>query len=217
MSTKWRLVALGVLAALAGTAFGQSEPKPSFEIADVHASAPSSTPYLRGPWWQGVRYELKTASMVELIAFAYGVDEDKVYGGPSWVEFDRFDVIAKALPNTPPEKLKVMLQSLLADRFKLVVHSGGKPFPGWAMSIGNNPKLKESDGSGQPGCNLRAQPSLPLTQAGRGLRGHLWPHVATPPCRPSETSSGIGFHQALAALTPRSSTGPIGRVATTWN
>jgi uncharacterized protein (TIGR03435 family) len=167
-------VAISALAALTGAAFCQSESKPSFEIADVHASAPAggtpgATPSMHGPLRQGVRWELKNGSMVDLIAFAYRLEPDKVLGGPSWLEFDRFDVIAKAEPNTPPEKLQAMLQSLLADRFKLVFHNDTKPFSGWALTAGKNPKLTDSDGSGEPRCGLRMMPG-PGLDAGAGPR-----------------------------------------------
>ena len=58
---------------------------------------------------------------MHLIKTAYGVDPETVVGGPSWLESDRFDVIAKALPATPAETVNLMLQELLTDRFKLVV------------------------------------------------------------------------------------------------
>src|SRR5581483_1330777 len=66
---------------------------------------------------------------------------------------DRFDVIAKAAPATPRETANLMLQSLLKDRFKLVVHPDMRPLPGFVLSMGKGkPKLKESDGTGQSGC-----------------------------------------------------------------
>ena len=69
------------------------------------------------------RYELHNATIVDLIRTAYGIDADKVLGGPTWLEYDRFDVLAKIPAKVPPpDALKQMLQSLLADRFKLVVH-----------------------------------------------------------------------------------------------
>jgi len=71
--------------------------------------------------------------MVDLIRTAYGVDPEKVVGGPHWVEFDRFDVIAPAPSNMPPETLKLMLQALLADRFKLVVHNDTQPISGFVL------------------------------------------------------------------------------------
>jgi uncharacterized protein (TIGR03435 family) len=42
------------------------------------------------------RYEIHNANMVDLVRTAYGVDAENVVGGPNWVEYDRFDVIAKA-------------------------------------------------------------------------------------------------------------------------
>jgi uncharacterized protein (TIGR03435 family) len=38
--------------------------------------------------------------MVDLIGAAYNVDGDKVLGGPSWLELDRFNVYAKVPPAT---------------------------------------------------------------------------------------------------------------------
>jgi len=183
------LVALGALAFAAGGAFGQSEPKPSFEIADVHASTPSITPGMRGPLRQGERWELKNATMVDLIAFAYGVDADKALGGPNWLEFDRFDVIAKAAPNMPAETLRGMLQSLLADRFKLVLHTDTRPFPGLALTEDKNPKLKDSDGSGQPGCGLRMTVSAPVD----AIAGSLPVQTLTGSCHNSTMEAFANF------------------------
>ena len=74
--------------------------------------------------------------MVDLIRTAYGVDADKVLGGPSWLESDRFDVIAKAPPSATPETAKLMLQALLAERFKLVVHTDSHALPGFVLTVG---------------------------------------------------------------------------------
>ena len=53
-----------------------------------------------------------------------------------------------------------MLQALLADRFKLVVHKDTKPLPAFVLSMGKGkPKMKESDGSGTSGC--QGQPQTP--------------------------------------------------------
>jgi uncharacterized protein (TIGR03435 family) len=105
---------------------------------------------------------MKQATMVDLVRIAYGLDADKVVGGPSWVELDRFDVLAKAPANTTPETAKLMLQTLLADRFKLVVRQESKPMPAFVLSLGKGkPKLKEADGSGEPGCRPQPQTAPP--------------------------------------------------------
>lgn len=109
---------------------------PRFEIADVHPSA--RTPYqyqaVRVTPPRSGRYEIHTASMLDLIRTAWDIDADKVIAGPSWLEMDRFDVIAKVPPNTKPEALKEMLQSLLADRFDLKIRKDTRPLPAWVLT-----------------------------------------------------------------------------------
>ncbi len=96
---------------------------------------------------------MRTATLVDLIRTAYDVDADKVVGGPNWLETDRFDVIALAPATTTLETARLMHQSLLADRFKLVVHKDTKPLSVFVLSLGKGkPKLKEADGSGNGGC-----------------------------------------------------------------
>src|SRR2546427_4313668 len=150
--------AISLAALLLVVGFAQSKPpQPIFEFADVHPSPRTMNPFMRSVL-RGGRYELLNANMVDLIRTAYGVDPEKVVGGPHWVEFDRFDVIAPAPSNMPPETLKLMLQALLADRFKLVVHNDTQPRAGFVVRIGNGkPKLQEAEPSGNPGCQFQAR------------------------------------------------------------
>jgi uncharacterized protein (TIGR03435 family) len=109
-----------------------------------------------GELW-GDRYILRQATMAKLIAAAYNLDPDHVQGGPSWLEWDRFDIEAKASPTTSKETLRLMLQSLLAKRFGLVVHNGTASMPSYVLSAqAGKTKLREPGGSGDPGC--RPQP-----------------------------------------------------------
>src|SRR5262249_49165164 len=141
----------GLIVLLSGAVFGQA---PTFGIADVHASAPNpntaATSLMRGGVVRSGIYQIQTATMVELIGAAYSVDGDKVLGGPSWLELDRFDVFAKVPPSTPADAARMMLQSLLAERFKLVLHKESRPLPGFALTVrkGGTLKLKPADGSG---------------------------------------------------------------------
>jgi uncharacterized protein (TIGR03435 family) len=124
-----------------------------FLAADVHVSPHGTNQFARGGVLRGGRYELRTATMVDLIARAYGVDGELVVGGPNWLELDRFDVYAKAPADATPDDLKIMLRALLAERFKLVVHNETKPMPAWALTVGKHPALKKSEGSGETGCH----------------------------------------------------------------
>jgi uncharacterized protein (TIGR03435 family) len=158
-----RVFAIGVGVLLSGLISGQPTDKPPvFDVADVHVSAKSPNANMNGGFLRAGRYEIRKGTMVDLVRVAYGVDGDKVLGGPAWLETDRFDVIAKAPQSTPPDTVKLMLQALLADRFKLVIHKDTKPLPGYALTVGKGkPKMKESEGTGSPGCQGQPQPAPP--------------------------------------------------------
>ena len=150
---------LVVIALVSGAAIGQlSDATPKFELADVHPSAHATGTgltrnFMRTGFYHGGRYEVRNASMVDLVRTAYGVDPDKVLGGPSWLEMNRYDVNAKAPANATAAQLKLMLRDLLAERFKLVVHNDKKDLPTYAVRAGKKPLLKESDGTGDAGCH----------------------------------------------------------------
>jgi uncharacterized protein (TIGR03435 family) len=148
------LVAISFTALLSGSVFGQSAtPPPAFDLAEIRVLTGSARPYMSGGVLRDGRYDVRNATMVDLIGLAYGVETDKVLGGPNWLAADRFDVLAKAPPSTPPDTLKLMLQTLLADRFKLAVHTDSKPMPVFVLTVGKGkPKIKEAEGSGNSGC-----------------------------------------------------------------
>jgi uncharacterized protein (TIGR03435 family) len=152
-----RFACLGIIAALSCAAFSQSsDTAPQFEFSDVHLSAPATSTnrflYRRGPTMRGGRYELKSATMLDLVSIAYGVNDDKVLGGPSWLEMTRFDIIAKAPANTTVETLKPALKQLLTDRFKLVAHPDTKPMPTYVLTQGKKLQIKQAAGAEETGC-----------------------------------------------------------------
>jgi uncharacterized protein (TIGR03435 family) len=119
---------------------------------------------MRGGALRGGRFEVRTATMVDLISFAYDTESDKVLAGPNWLDWDRFDVAAKAPPATKREDLTLMLQKLLAERFQLVVHKDTKPMPAYALTVGKGkPKINKASGSGEPGCQGVPQKADPGT------------------------------------------------------
>jgi uncharacterized protein (TIGR03435 family) len=135
-------------------------PAAAFEVADIHVSPPRRFPFVEGgTTLRGDRLVFHQATMVDLIAAAYGIDPSLVQGGPIWLETDRFEIRAKAPPTTPKDTVKLMLQSLLADRFKLVVHNGTAPLPAYVLSVGKDkPKLKEADDSAKSDCQYQEPP-----------------------------------------------------------
>ena len=155
-----RAIAVTLFILLCAPAFSQSAP--SFDAVDVHPSPHRANPFPDGGFLRGNRYVYRQATMVDVIAAAYNVNAAKVLGGPSWLEADRFDIIAKAPANTSPETVKLMLQSLLADRFKLTYHNGDKAQPAFVLSVGKGkPRLKQSEGADNSNCDNKTPPRDP--------------------------------------------------------
>lgn len=143
--------------------------QPKFEMADVHVSTTRSG-YAQnfGGVLRAGKYINRDATMLNLIKTAYGVSEDSISGGPGWLDSDLFDVIAKIPDGTTPATANLMLQALLADRFKLVIHSGTHPVPRYVLTVGKGgSKLKAASGSGSPGCQPKGNPG------GRGAPGDM--------------------------------------------
>lgn len=140
-----------LLLLLSCAAFGQPARTPAFEMADVQVTPPEVLSR-GGGVLSGGRFEVRGETLLGFISRAYGVPDERIHGGPVWLETDRFDVFATAAPNVLATSLRPMLQALLADRFKLVTHADSKPVPVYALVLGRRPLLKESSGAGEAGC-----------------------------------------------------------------
>ncbi len=152
--------------------FGQTpESADKFEAADVHASPKAQNQNFRTPAAANGRYTVRYATMVDLIRTSYGVEADKVLGGPSWLEMRKFDIVAKVPSDAKVEDWKPALQALLADRFKLVLHQDTKPLPAYALTAGKKPQLKEAEGTEEAGCKTQTSvaPSTATDSGGATL------------------------------------------------
>jgi uncharacterized protein (TIGR03435 family) len=151
---------------------------PAFELADVQPSAHTATPYFTGGSLRGDRYILHNATMLDMIALAYGMDSDNVLSGPSWLGIDRFDVSARAPRATSPDDVKLMLRALLVNRFHLVTHNDTHPLASYVLRVDKGAsKLKPSDGTGTPGCDNT--PNHPATPPGGVAYNYITCHNLT--------------------------------------
>ena len=158
-------LALFSLLSLPSLAQTPAAPK-SFLFADVHSSPFTADPFMHGNSVMGDRYFVYQATMLDLIATAYGVDASNVHGGPTWLERNRYDIRAKVPPHTTQDDIKLMLRSLLADRFHLVVKIGTAPMPTYNLSAGaGKPKMTESQESGDGACMPQPPPPTPTPGA----------------------------------------------------
>ena len=77
-----------------------------------------------------------------------------------WVEYDRYDIIARIPPDTSLAKVREMLQTVLATRFGLVIRSETRQLPAVALVAGK--KLQLSPPAARPrGAKCRWPVILP--------------------------------------------------------
>jgi uncharacterized protein (TIGR03435 family) len=141
-------------------ALAQSAPSaaPAFEVADVHPSPRRLHAQIQGGIIHGDRYYLRNATMIDLIAATYKVDPNSIFGGPAWLAFDHFDILAKVPPAATNESTRVMLRTLLADRFKLMANPGMRPLPAFVLSAGKTPRLKPAATTEPGNCDYQQPP-----------------------------------------------------------
>lgn len=127
-----------------------------FEAASIKPSAPMGGGMVRMgvQMLPGGRVSMSGVTMKTLIQQAYGVRDFQIVGGPAWMGSDRYDITAKPEGAATPEQVKVMIQALLADRFKLQFHRETKELPTYALvAAKGGPKLhasEETPGSDKP-------------------------------------------------------------------
>jgi bla regulator protein blaR1 len=108
-------------------AFAQQPDRPAFEVASIKPSDPNDQRFMIGSQ-PGGRFTAN-ANLKLLIGVAYDVRNHQISGGPTWMDTAKFEITAKAdslaaLPPGPANgtQMRLMLQSLLEDRFKLKLH-----------------------------------------------------------------------------------------------
>jgi uncharacterized protein (TIGR03435 family) len=83
----------------------------------------------------GGKFTATNVSLKELIQYAYHMQDFQISGTQGWMNSDRYDVIAKAEDRANEDQIRLMVRSLLAERFKLNVHLDEKQLPQYALVI----------------------------------------------------------------------------------
>lgn len=85
---------------------------------------------------------LRNVTLQDCIREAYGVTDYQI-SGEKWLGPGRYDIVAKMPSGTATDQRPAMLQTLLAERFKLAVHHGTKEMPVYLLVVAKNgPKLQ---------------------------------------------------------------------------
>jgi len=171
----------------------RSGPLPSFEVASVKPNH-SGTPMVRIMNTPG-RFNAVNVTPKMLIQFAYDIKGPQLSGSPSWIDSERYDIDAKT-DETPDdvgkeardafnERRRLMLQSLLADRFKLTLTHETKDLPIYALVVAKSgPKFHETTlpppdpeaaaeppGPPKPGQPLRARVGIMMGRGQLNMNG----------------------------------------------
>lgn len=172
-SNTLRVFAIGAVASLAAAQ--------TFDVASVKQAAPDGRSAMKGGPGSSDPGQItySKVTLKSLLLKAYGIGWYQL-AAPSWVEEAKYDIVAKVAPGTTREQLQSMLQSLLAERFRLVVHRETKELPIYALIVGKNgPKLKVS--ATEPDAESTEGPAVSSVSLGKdglpvmpaGYKGHI--------------------------------------------
>ena len=159
---------------LAQTPVPAKEPAPPAPtgalIVDVHPSPYLSTnfyAYRSKIYYNNInigdrRFDMRDATLLDMLSLAYNREGDTILGGPSWIDFNRFDVSAMVPslkpvtlsrgpvdpanpPTDPYDQIRPVLKRVLAERFHLTYRMEDRPLPGYVMTVAKDgAKLAEA-------------------------------------------------------------------------
>jgi len=171
----------GALAAFIVFGLAQAQsPAPTFEVVSIKPNKGGPGIMIRIP--PGGRFDATNITTKLLIQEAYGVKESQISGAPAWIDSEHYDIQAKTDDSYADAERKLgreeqiahhrqLLQSLLADRFKLTLHHEAKEMPILALVVAKNgPKLHEVPAPPPPD----EAPPKPPTPGGPPPRGGIW-------------------------------------------
>ena len=159
---------IGILTAPPVRAYSQDGPKPAFEVASIkptddcrqitERSPGRYSIFVQSPRFQPGRFS-GCSSLKGFMSIAYQVDSGEITDGPDWIDSANYTIEAKAEGETDMEVLRLMLQSLLEERFGLKFHNETLEKPVYALQVAEGGhKLKQAvDENGDPIASL---PSL---------------------------------------------------------
>jgi uncharacterized protein (TIGR03435 family) len=146
-------ISLGLLLAACAAVAQTGGGPPSFEVASVKPSAPITSKEGKeraGVTVSGARVEINFTSLAELVRIAYRVKSYQVVG-PDRTVSEHFDVLAKMPEGASRDQVPEMLQTLLAERFKLTLHRESREHAVYALLVGKNGlKLPEAEPGPDP-------------------------------------------------------------------
>ena len=193
---------------------------PSFEVASIrrNTSDVNEQFFQRQP---GGRFTVRNMPLRALITFAYDLQGFQLQGGPDWITVDRFDIVAKAEGDPEPvrigspggDPLRLMLRSLLAERFNLVMHEETQELPIFELVVARRdgtlgPQLQPASVD----CDEQAASRRAAERSGQTPPAPLPPPNGPGTCGMTRQFGRIAFGGMPLSLFASSLAGTVGRV-----
>jgi len=148
-----------VAVALAMAAHAQPQPAPrvEFEVVSVKPADPGAN----GSSWGAPpgRLTMRNTTLKNLVMNAFRLNEYQITGGPKWMDSARFNIDAKLPAGAPQDQIPLMMQAMLADRFKLQSHRETRTLREYALVVAKGgAKFPEVDKGDHPGAGTYQDP-----------------------------------------------------------
>lgn len=178
----------------------QTPDHPAFEVASVRANHSTEQPSSRFPLGPGDAYvpgnyfSATNQPLIAYLRFAFKLSQGELSDLPAWVYDEHYDIAARATGSPAKDDMRLMIRSLLADRFQLKVHTERRSKPAFYLVL-----VKE----GRLGPQLRANTQYSACRESSAVQTT----VTEPPVIPAEPSPKSGLQ------LPPIPCGAIGQIA----
>jgi uncharacterized protein (TIGR03435 family) len=208
------LVAAGLMNADQAATSNSAEPSqaeskaPAFEVAAIKPSDPAARNngcFMKGQTG-GQTFIGRCITARLLITYSYKIIDSQLVGGPGWLDTELYDFDAKADHSLTRAELAPMLQTMLAERFKLQFHRETRTMPALALSLDKTgAKMKANDGPNEWEIAITPAPgaSMPKFKGTRCPMSYLSWWIAQRMNRPVVDHTGLdGFWDFTLEFVP---------------
>jgi len=122
-----------------------ADANPGFEVVTIKPSEPGRPGKAFG--FRGTQFVTVNTNMNDLVAFAYGMHAKQIVGAPDWFGTELFDIDGKPDVEGRPslKQMELMVQKLLADRFKMTFHHDQKELSVYIITVApGGPKMTKT-------------------------------------------------------------------------
>jgi bla regulator protein blaR1 len=175
-------VAIGIITSprLAAQIVAPAADSPTFDVASIKPNAGGGRV---GAMGTPGRVNLTGMSARRLITQAYEIHDSQIIGGPDWLGAQGYDINATLTGTPSPDDRRMMMKTLLRDRFKLTFHTEKRDLPLYALIV--------QRGNGRLGPGLKRIPDdeCPPPGSRRGARPGGPPPPASSPFDPNAVAA----------------------------